>query len=99
MGLSDRLKQFGDKAKESAVEHREEISNAVETMGGLADKRTGGKYTDKIAQAASKTEAAVDRFAGGDDASSEGQTAGTADAPVTEPAPAPPGGDEATGRS
>lgn len=64
MGLSDKLKQMTEKAKESAVEHREQISSAVETAGTLADQRTRGRYSDKIAKAASKTEAAVDRFAG-----------------------------------
>ncbi len=64
MGLSDKLKQITEKAKESAVEHREQISGAVETAGVVADKRTRGRYSDKIAKAASKAEAAVDRFAG-----------------------------------
>jgi hypothetical protein len=64
MGLSDKLKQFTEKAKESAAEHREQISGAVETAGAIADKRTRGRYSDKIAKAASKTEAAVDRLAG-----------------------------------
>ncbi len=64
MGLSDKLKQMTDKAKESAVEHREQISSAGATAGTLADRRTQGRYSDKIAKATSKTEAAVDRFAG-----------------------------------
>jgi hypothetical protein len=64
MGLSDKFKQITEKAKESAVEHREQISGAVETAGVVADKRTRGRYSDKIAKAASKAEAAVDRFAG-----------------------------------
>ena len=62
MGLSDKLKQFSDKAKESATEHREQITNAVESAGVIADKRTRGRYSDKIAKATAKTEAAVDRL-------------------------------------
>jgi hypothetical protein len=76
MGLSDKLKQFTEKAKESAAEHREQISGAVETASTIADKRTRGRYSDKIAKAASKTEAAVNRVAG--QPSSE-------DAPATPP--------------
>lgn len=64
MGLSDKLKQFTEMAKESAADHREQITGAVETAGAIADKRTRGRYSDKIAKAASKTEAAVDRLAG-----------------------------------
>jgi antitoxin protein of toxin-antitoxin system len=64
MGLSDKLKQVTDKAKESAADHREQITNAVETAGVVADKRTRGRYSDKIAKATAKTGAAVDRFAG-----------------------------------
>jgi hypothetical protein len=83
MGLSDKLKQITEKAKESAVEHREQISGAVETAGVIADKRTRGRYSDKIAKAASKTEAAVDRFAGP-------PTAEDAPAAATPPAATPP---------
>jgi hypothetical protein len=91
MGLSDKLKNLGDKAKESAAEHRGQISNAVETAGALADKRTRGKYTDKIVKAASKTEAAVDRFAGSDDAEASEDSAAPAPAPA-EPTSGQPGG-------
>jgi hypothetical protein len=62
MGLSDKLKQFSDKAKVSATEHRDQITDAVETAGVIADKRTRGRYSDKIAKATAKTEAAVDRM-------------------------------------
>lgn len=46
-----------------ATEHREQITDAVETAGVIADKRTRGRYSDKIAKATAKTEAAVDRMA------------------------------------
>jgi MT0933-like antitoxin protein len=82
IGLSDKLKNLGDKAKESAAEHREQITNAVETAGVLADKRTRGKYSDKIAKAASKTEAAVDKFAGSDDADGSEAPAASQPAPA-----------------
>ena len=91
MGLSDKLKAITDKAKDSAAEHREQISNAVETAGVIADKRTRGRYSDKIAKAASKTESAVDRFAG-QESGETGETGETAAAspPATPPATPPP---------
>ena len=64
MAFSDKLKQFGDKAKEAASEHRDQISQAVETAGAVADRRTKGRYTDKIVKATTKTEGMVDRLAG-----------------------------------
>jgi hypothetical protein len=90
MGLSDKLKNLGDKAKESAAEHREQITNAVETAGQLADKRTRGKYTDKIVKAASKTEAAVDRFTGSDDDTEGSEHQAPADPAMGQPATSQP---------
>jgi hypothetical protein len=63
VGFSDKLKQFGDKAKDAAAQHKDQISQAVETAGTIADRRTRGKYSDKIAKATSRTEAYVDRLA------------------------------------
>ncbi len=62
MGLSDKLKQIGDKAKDAAAEHRDQISSAVETAAGVADKRTKGRYTDKIHRATQRTESSLDRL-------------------------------------
>jgi hypothetical protein len=83
MGLSDKLKQLGDKAKGATSEHRDKISQAVETAGVVADRRTRGRYTDKIAKATAKTEGMVDRLA----ADPEPQT----------PSFQPPPGDAGTG--
>jgi ElaB/YqjD/DUF883 family membrane-anchored ribosome-binding protein len=62
MGLTDRLKQLGDKAKDAAAEHKDQINQAVESAGVLADKKTKGKYRDKIFKATQKTEAAVEKL-------------------------------------
>jgi hypothetical protein len=88
MGLSDKLKQFSDKAKESAAEHREQITNAVETAGVIADKRTRGRYSGKIAKVTAKTGAAVDRLAG-EPGAHEGSSA-TPPGPEQPPAPEQP---------
>lgn len=97
MGFGDKLKQLGDKAKESAAElgdkakesaaeHREQISHAVETAGVVADRRTRGRYTDKIMKAANRTEAAVDKFAGSEEPGSGETAAPDAAAPADPPA-------------
>ncbi len=62
MGLSDKLKLLGDKAKETAAEHKDQINQAVENAAGIADRRTGGKYSDKISRATQKTGAYVERL-------------------------------------
>jgi antitoxin protein of toxin-antitoxin system len=75
MAFSDKLKQFSDKARDAAAEHKDQISKAVESAAVVADKRTRGKYTDTIQKATQKTEAVVDRLA--------------SDEAETPPAPAP----------
>jgi hypothetical protein len=89
MGLSDRLKTLSDKAKESAAEHREQITGAVETAGMIADKRTRGRYSDKIAKVTSKTGSAVERFAGQENDDAEVPPTGEA-TPTTPTSPTTP---------
>jgi hypothetical protein len=92
MGFSDKLKQFGDKAKDAAAEHKDQISQAVESAAVIADKRTRGKYTDKIHKATQKTEAYVGGLA--PEEQTETTSAGApSPAPAsipTEPGPEPP---------
>jgi hypothetical protein len=97
VGLSDKFKQLGDKAKEAAGEHRDQISHAVETAGAVADQRTKGKYTDKIAKVTTKTEGMVDRLANEEPAEQPPHAA--PDPAATEsagPSPAPPAGPAGT---
>ncbi|MGW0217224.1 antitoxin [Micromonospora chokoriensis] len=37
-----------DKAKDFANKHDEQVDKGMEKAGDMADRRTGGKYTDKI---------------------------------------------------
>ncbi|MGA4731122.1 antitoxin [Micromonospora taraxaci] len=37
-----------DKAKDFANKHDEQVDKGMEKAGDMADKRSGGKYTDKI---------------------------------------------------
>jgi hypothetical protein len=79
MGFSDRLKELGDKAKNAAADNKDRISGAVESAGAIADQRTRGKYSDKIAKATEKTGALVDRLAPSQDtqAGEPGQPGGS----------------------
>ena len=63
MGIADRLKDLSDRAKDTAVEHRYEIQQAVDRAGALVDERTAGKYHDKIAAAGDRATAYVDGLA------------------------------------
>ena len=57
MGLTDKFKDLTDLAKETAAEHKDEVNQAVQKAGQLADERTGGRYHDQIAKAGAKAEA------------------------------------------
>lgn len=67
MGLRDRLTDLRKQAQETVAEHKDEIQGAMETAGAAVDKKTHGKYTDKIAKYGQKASSAVEKF--GDDAS------------------------------
>ncbi len=69
MGLRDRLTDIRKQAQEAVAEHKDEIQGAMETAGAAVDKKTHGKYTDKIAKYGQKASSAVEKF--GDEASSE----------------------------
>ncbi|MBA3806946.1 MAG: antitoxin [Solirubrobacterales bacterium] len=62
MGFADKLKDLTKKAQDTAVEHKDQIHQAVEKAEVMADQRTGGKYHDKIAQAGTKAETYVENL-------------------------------------
>jgi len=72
MGLTDRLKDLKGKAEGAVVERQDQIQQAVEKAGAVADKHTGGKYHDKI-------EKVGDRAVGLVDGLKEPETAATAE--------------------
>ena len=51
MGLKDRLKDLHGKAEGAVAEHRDQIKDTVQKVGDAADKRTGGKYSERIHKA------------------------------------------------
>jgi DNA-binding protein H-NS len=60
MGLADRLKGLTKKAEDTAVEHKDQIHQAVEKAEATADQRTGGKYHEQIQKAGAKADSLVD---------------------------------------
>src|ERR1700730_16873508 len=59
MGLAGRLKNLTKKAEDTAVEHKDQIHQAVQKAEAAADTRTGGKYHDKIVKAGDMADAYV----------------------------------------
>jgi hypothetical protein len=63
MGLSDTVKNLRKKAEETAVEHKDQIHDAVQKAGEAADRSTKGKYHDKIVKAGDAAQGYVDKLA------------------------------------
>ncbi|HTD57757.1 MAG TPA: antitoxin [Solirubrobacteraceae bacterium] len=77
MGLADRLKGLTKKAEDTAVEHKDQIHQAVEKAEATADQRTGGKYHEQIQKAGAKADNLVDGLQGSETKTvSEGTTDG-----------------------
>ena len=62
MGIADRLKNLTKRAEDSAVEHKEQIHEAVQKAEAAADQQTGGRYHDQIQTAGTKAEALIDNL-------------------------------------
>ena len=63
MGLKDKLTGLREQAQEAVAEHKDHIQNAVETAGAAVDRKTHGKYTDKIVKYGQKANDAVEKAA------------------------------------
>lgn len=72
MGAFDNL---GDKAKDFAGEHEEQVDQGLDKAGEFADEKTGGEHSDQIDQGKEK----VSGFLGGDDGGGEGGDGGGGD--------------------
>jgi MT0933-like antitoxin protein len=64
MGLKDKIAGLREQAQEAVAEHKEQIQDAMETAGAAVDRKTHGKYTDKIAKYGEKATTAVENFSG-----------------------------------
>jgi hypothetical protein len=64
MGLRDKLTGLREQAQEAVAEHKDQIQGAMESAGEAVDRKTHGKYTDKIAKYGQKASDAVENFSG-----------------------------------
>jgi phage-related minor tail protein len=78
MGFADRLKDLKKQAQEAVVEHKDQIQQAVDTVGVLANEKTGGKYANKISKIHDQATSAVGKVATDDGASETADAAATA---------------------
>ena len=62
MDISDKLKDLGEKARETAAEHNDQIRTAVEKTEAAADQQTGGRYHEQITKAGGKVQAYVENL-------------------------------------
>lgn len=65
MGFLDKFKgkdtgELVDQAKGAVADHGEQIDSAIDKVADLADQATGGKFTEKIDEAAEKLKAAAE---------------------------------------
>ncbi|WP_408015837.1 antitoxin [Rhodococcus chondri] len=44
----DQVKGLVDKGKELAAEHPDQVNQAIDKVGDVADQKTGGKFSDKV---------------------------------------------------
>jgi hypothetical protein len=96
MGFADKFKDLSEKAKDTAVQHKDQINQAVETAAAVADKRTKGRYRNQIFKATERTGAMVEKLAA-DQAGAGSEKpapppttpAGDSEAPTAPPGPAP----------
>lgn len=86
MALADRFSELTRKAQDTAVEHKDQIRQAVQKAQVAADQRTGGIYRDQIRRAAEK----ADAFVGGLESSSGAPSAPDAQAGAPPRPPAEP---------
>jgi hypothetical protein len=100
MGFGDKLKGLRDQAEQAVAEHKDQIRNAVQTVGVTANEKTRGKYATKITKVGEKVSDKVEHVgsktsdAGSGDESSAAAAptddASTTDEPASE-APVEPG--------
>jgi uncharacterized coiled-coil DUF342 family protein len=83
MGFADRLRGLTKKAEDAAVEHKDELHEAVQKAEATADQRTGGKYHEQIQKAAAKADGLVDRL---EETEKKATSEGMADGESTPPA-------------
>ena len=64
MGMFDNLKK---KATKAVDDHGGQIAKGIDKAAAMADKKTKGKYHDKIETASGRTKAGLDKLDGKND--------------------------------
>lgn len=77
MAILDKLKELTKKGQQQAADHKDDLQKAVDKAQEVADKRTGGKYHDKIEKAGAKADRYIDKL----QASKEGESGEAAETP------------------
>ena len=62
MGLGDKFKSIAKQAQEAVVEHKDQLHDAVDTAGVVADRKTRGRHSAKIAKFSRKAGDAIDKL-------------------------------------
>jgi hypothetical protein len=75
MAIGDRLKDLRSKAEEAVVEHKDQINQAVQKAGAVADQRTGGRYREQIQRVGGKATGIIDGLDATDGAAAPGDGA------------------------
>ena len=86
MGLGDKFKDLKKQAQDAVGEHRDQIQDAVGVAGVAADRKTKGRYSQKIAKFGQKANEAVDKVADEKPAGAQEPSASTAPGRPAEPA-------------
>lgn len=89
MGLGDKFKNIAKQAQDAVVEHKDQLHDAVDAAGVVADRKTRGRHTDKIAKFGQKAGDAIDKL-GGDDNQATPDATGPDPSAGQAPDPEPP---------
>lgn len=84
--LKDRLGPAKGKVADLAQQHGDKIDQGLDKAAKVVDRRTKGKYSDKIRTGTGKAKDAVDRLAG----TEGGKGAGGSATPPGDASPPPP---------
>jgi hypothetical protein len=84
MGFGDKLKGLRDQAEQAVAEHKDQIQNAVQTVGATANEKTRGKYATKIMNVGEKVSAKVEHVASTASDSESADESSAADAPTND---------------
>jgi hypothetical protein len=62
MGLGDKLKDLRQQAQKAVAEHKDQIQTTLETVGTVADQKTKGRYSAKIAKVGEKASSSLEKL-------------------------------------